>query len=134
MKPPVVSKAQRDSGLASGIYRSFRIAPGQRKWLLAKNVFSCLCCSDHLLRMQGMRSAKHNSMNTGILQQRFETLSETQLVSFCKRSHFGRCGARCAGNKTDEITSLSGLDERFTPPAQPYNGRIDHDVPLSTAL
>src|SRR5262245_21796939 len=130
MKPAVISKAERDSGFASGIDRSFRIILGQSKWLFAKNVFSCLGCSDYLLGMNGVWGAKHNSLNTRILQQRFKTFGKTKSVSFCERLHLRRNSTRCAGNKTDEITSLGGLDERFSPPAQPYDGRINHDVPL----
>src|SRR5262249_3258047 len=112
----------------------FRIALGQSKWLLAKDVLSCLCGSDHLLRVHGMWSAKDYSLNITIFQQRFETFGKAQLVSFCKRLRLGRDGPRSARNKTYEITSLGRLDERFSPPAQTYNGRIDHDAPLLLLL
>src|SRR5262245_49906153 len=129
MKPAVISKAQRYSGLTSGVDCSFRIALGQSKWLLAKNVLSCLCGSDHLLRMHGMGSTKDYGLNITISQQRFETFGKTQPVSFCKCPYLRRDGPCRAGNKTYEITSLGGLDECFPPPAQPYDGRIDHDAP-----
>src|SRR5262249_2081712 len=127
-------EAQRYSGLTSGVDCSFGIALGQSKWLLAKNVLSCLCGGNHLLRMHRMWSAKDYGLNICIFQQRFETFCKAQTVSLREFRPFRRNGSCRAGNKTYEITSLGGLDEGSPPPAQPYYGRINHDVPLTVYL
>jgi hypothetical protein len=41
--------------------------------------------------------------------------------------HFGIDGAGGAGNKTDEIAIRGRFDQRFAPPAQTDNGRLDHE-------
>src|SRR4030095_14794088 len=56
MKTAVVSKTERNSRLASSLDGAFCVALRQSKRLLAEDVFSSLCRSDHLLCMHRMRS------------------------------------------------------------------------------
>ena len=68
MKPAVVAEAKRDTSLAARLYGSFGITLGKREWLLAKDVLSGLCRSDHLTGMHGVRCAKHDGLNIRIFE------------------------------------------------------------------
>src|SRR5438093_3416066 len=87
MKTAVIAETERNTGFARRINGSFGIALVKSEWLLAKDVLSSLCRGDHLPGMHGMRCAKHNGLNSRILQKGVEVFRKTKLVSVRECRH-----------------------------------------------
>src|SRR5438128_3095316 len=103
MKTPVIAESERNTGFARRINGSFGIALVKSEWLLAKHVLSSLCRGDHLPGMHGMRCAKHNGLNSRILQKCVEVFRKAKLVSIGKGRHLRRDRAGCSRNEANEI-------------------------------
>src|SRR5215813_1863070 len=130
MKAAVITEAERNSSLASGVHCAFRVVFGERKRFLTEDVFSGFRRRDHLLRMYRVRRTEDYCMNMWVREKRFETFSEPQVMSIGESLELGGNRPRRTRNKTNVIAPMDRLDKRLSPPAHSYNGRINHDYPL----